>query len=260
MSASSGPDPAFRVVSESSTEGLPGFSHPEWHHRFPWLVQGTTARGDAGGPFDLGLFTDTGSPRSVLERWNVLRSLTGMDCVYHARQVHGARVRFHEGGPPGLHLADPCDGHATTGMGMLLTVSVADCVPVFVVDPIQRAVALLHAGWRGTAAGVLERGVGTLEERAASRPEDLSVHLGPAICGKCYEVGAEVFEALGLEDPGHPAPLDLREALARRAVAVGVKAGNVSVSGHCTLCGGGRLFSHRGGDGGRQVGYLGIRR
>lgn len=259
MSKSFEPAPAFRVVRELPTDGVPGFSHPGWLRRFPWLVQGTTARGDPDDPFDLGLFTETASSLSVLERWDVLRSFTGLFCVYHAHQVHGAAVRFHRRAPPGLHLADPCDGHAAVDAGVLLTVSVADCVPVFLVDPSRRAVALMHAGWRGTAAGVLERGVATLVERVASRPGDLLLHLGPAICGGCYEVGAEVFQALGLEDPGAPAPLDLRDALARRAVAVGVRAENVSVSAHCTLCGDGGLFSHRGGDRRRQVGYLGVR-
>ena len=132
-------------------------------------------------------------------------------------------------------------------------------LPVFVVEPRRRAVALLHAGWRGAAAGILELGLEVLGERLGSRAEDLLVHLGPAICGSCYEVGPEVFRGLGLPEPGAPAPVDLRAALAHRAVAAGVAAGSISVSAHCTLCGDAGLFSHRRGDRARQVGYLGVR-
>jgi YfiH family protein len=145
----------------------------------------------------------------------------------------------------------------TSEPGVLLAVSAADCVPIFVVDPRERMVAALHAGWRGVAAGVLERGLAAFSVRL-SRTE-LRVHLGPAICGSCYEVGPEVFEAVGLAAPGRPAPIDLRAVLARRAIEHGVEPEHVTISEHCTLCTASDLFSHRGGDRGRQVGYLGIR-
>ncbi len=247
----------FPIVREIPVEGFPGFSHPEWRRRFPWLVQGTTARGDPDAPFDLGLFSDASAPATVMDHWNRLREYTGLACAVHAHQVHGAAVRFHRRGVPGLHIVDPCDGHATADGGLLLAVSTADCVPVSIVDPGRRAVALVHAGWRGAAAGVLERGVAVLAERVASSASELFVHLGPAICGRCYEVGPEVFEALGLDAPDRPEPVDLRAALARRATSVGVAADHVTISAHCTLCGDG-FFSHRGGSRERQVGYLGI--
>jgi hypothetical protein len=88
---------------------------------------------------------------------------------------------------------------------------------------------------------------------------DLLVHLGPAICGKCYEVGPEVFTALGLPAPRAPRPVDLRGVLAARAAAEGVDPSRLTISAHCTRCTGSGLFSHRGGDLGRQVGYIGVR-
>jgi copper oxidase (laccase) domain-containing protein len=130
---------------------------------------------------------------------------------------------------------------------------------VFVVDPVRRVVALLHAGWRGAAGGILEAGVAMMADRAGSRVEDLHVHHGPAVCGSCYEVGPEVFSALGLPEPLGPTPVDLRRALARRAVALGVPADHISISSHCTLCDQGAFFSHRGGDRARQVGFLGMK-
>lgn len=245
-------------VTEVPSSRPPGYVHPGWRRRFPWLVQGTTGRRVDGQAFDLGLFSPHAPSLAVQESWAHLRAAAGLSRAVHARQVHEAAVRWEGGGPPGLLVADPCDGHATTRPGVLLAVSVADCVPVFVVDPERRAVALLHAGWRGAAAGILERGVDVLAERAGSRPGSLHLHLGPSICGSCYEVGPEVFEALGLDPPAGPEALDLRGALARRALARGVAPGNVSVSTLCTRCGDGDFFSHRGGDAGRQVGFLGV--
>jgi YfiH family protein len=254
--ATSDPDP-FRRVREIPTSGPPLVVHPEWGEEFPWLAQGCTTRGDPEEPFDLALFGRASEPRAVLDRWDRLLRATGLGRGFHAHQVHGAAVRFHARGEPGLHLALACDGHATADADVLLAVTTADCVPISVVDPGRRAVALLHAGWRGAAAGILERGVAVLSERTASDPGELRVHLGPAICGRCYEVGPEVFTALGLEAPAGPEPLDLRVALARRAVLAGVAPGHVTISEHCTRCGEG-FFSHRGGDPWRQVAFLGM--
>jgi purine-nucleoside/S-methyl-5'-thioadenosine phosphorylase / adenosine deaminase len=245
----------FRAVEDAPHPALPAVVQPEWSERFPWLVQGTTR---AENDFDMGLFSGASVPRDVFARWDRLRLVTGMSLATCAHQVHGAAVRWHAPGAPGLHLFEPCDGHATATARTLLGVTVADCVPVSVVDPRGPAIALLHAGWRGTAAGILERGVAVLAERASSRPEELHVHLGPAICGRCYEVGPEVFEALGLTVPGRPATLDLRALLAGRAIDAGVPSDQITVSTHCTRCGDG-FFSHRAGDQGRQAGFLGIR-
>jgi YfiH family protein len=193
-----------------------------------------------------------------MENWERLGAATGFRRVIHGRQVHGADVRVHAPGPSGLHLTRACDGHAAMEAGVLLAVTTADCVPVFIVDPVRGAVALLHAGWRGTAFGIVERGVETLAAASSAR-EDLQVHLGPSICGTCYEVGPEVFEALGLPAPGEPTPVDLRHVMAHRVREAGVPDDHITTSTLCTLCGGSGLFSHRGGDGGRQVGYLGMR-
>jgi len=186
-------------------------------------------------------------------------SATGMPSAMHARQMHGADVTLHGSVAPGLGLTAPCDGHATDEVDVLLAVTVADCVPVFVVAPDTRAVAVVHAGWRGAAAGVLERGLGRLTGELGADAGELHVHFGPSICGDCYEVGPEVFEALEQPLPDAPAPIDLRAVLTQRAAAFGVSPGRMTVSTHCTRCTASRLYSHRGGDGERQVGYIGMR-
>lgn len=270
-------------VREIAASRLPALVHPGWAEAFPWLLQGTTTRGPEDVPFDLGLFSGGRPEPEVRRNWSRLRDSIGAGAVVHAPQVHGSGVRVHGSGVPAggggvraaggvapAHppvapeaeaaptLVDECDGHVTAHAGILLAVTTADCVPVFAVDPERRIVGALHAGWRGAAAGVLERGLEAMRDLGA-RPHDVHVHLGPAICETCYEVGPEVFEALGRRPPQEPTPIDLRGVLAERAVAAGVRAERVTISAHCTRCTGSGLFSHRGGDAHRQVGYLGIR-
>lgn len=184
---------------------------------------------------------------------------TGAEHVVLARQVHEAEVRLHRGAGRRIQVEDPCDGHATDQAGVLLAVTVADCVPVFLVAPASRTVAVVHAGWRGAAAGILERGLALLADDLNVPPAEVELHLGPSVCGLCYEVGPEVFVALGREAPGEPGPIDLRGVLASRAATAGVPWSNMTVSSHCTRCTQSNLFSHRDGDGERQVGYIGVR-
>jgi YfiH family protein len=253
------------TVCEIRAPDLPVLVHPGWSEAFPWVVAGATTRGSSPAPFDLRLFGSTRPEDEVRANWERLRRMTGSREIVHARQVHGARVHLH--GSPAAGMADPyapllvedADGHATAASGLLLAVSTADCVPVLIVDDAHRAVAAVHAGWRGAAAGILEAGLDAMSARFGTRPTDAYVHFGPAICGRCYEVGPEVFTALGEPEPPAPTPIDLRAVLAGRALALGVAPGRVSVSAHCTRCTGSALFSHRGGDAGRQVGFIGIR-
>ncbi len=253
------PDPGREVRVKAD----PGFGLSrvieveDWRERFPWLVQGVTLRDASGSDFDFGL-SGEGSLGVGLRRWTGLRDLVGMDTVVVSRQVHGATVRSHRISSPGFLLAPDCDGHITGAAGLLVAVTVADCVPVFLVTPESRVVALLHAGWRGIAAGVLEAGIDAFEDRFGVHPSELWVHLGPSVCGDCYEVGPEVHAALGLPESRRPGLLDLRGHLAERAEAAGVRSERLGVSAYCTMEDGG-FFSHRGGDPGRQVAYLGVR-
>jgi YfiH family protein len=222
---------------------------------------------------DFALFRD-GEPKTAGPVWAELARTLGFPRVVGSRQVHGRVILLHEeaapidsleGREPGvpigerLFVGSEADGHATVEPGILMAVTVADCVPVFFLDPHHRAIVLLHAGWRGVVAGVLEAGLELMERRFGSAPEDLFIHLGPGICGACYEVGAEVHEALGLPRPGQPRPVDLRTILLEKATARDVRSQRVTASALCTRCPPSPFFSHRGGDVERQVGYLGIR-
>ena len=115
--------PVGRYVTETLTREPPGYTHPEWQKRFPWLVQGTTGRNGHAEPFDLGIFAVASAARDVMENWARLRMGAGLPTVVHAQQVHGAEVRVHTMGPAGLHLTRECDGHATLDPGVLLAVA-----------------------------------------------------------------------------------------------------------------------------------------
>lgn len=243
------------IVETQAATDPPIWVHDEWRSAFPWLVQGVTGRA-AGEPYDMSLFGAT--PTSVIQsRWAALQQFAGMRLTVHARQVHGSVVLRHARAGDGLLVTRPADGHMTGQPGVLLTVSVADCVPISIVNGRHGAIALLHGGWRGIAAGILERGVAALTEHAGSDVSDLHVHLGPSICGECYEVGPEVHHALGSHADG-ALPIDLRALLAARAAALGVPSAQITISSHCTRCGSG-FHSHRGGARERQIAVLGVR-
>lgn len=252
------PSPALpaevrRVTERRADSGV--HEHPEWAASMPWLAQGITGRAA-----DMSLFA--GSPAgAVVTRWLALRDAFAAASIVHSRQVHEAGVLVHTRVPQGLLIGPDADGHVTGAAGVLLAVSVADCVPISIAAQDRRAVALLHAGWRGVVAGILERGISVLRSRLGVRAQELRVHFGPAICGDCFEVGPEVPAALGLAVPetGARPHVDLRAALAHRAQACGVPAAHISTSTFCTRCGDSPFYSHRGGCAERQIAILGVR-
>jgi hypothetical protein len=209
----------------------------------------TTTR--AAGDFGLG---DAEPSSAVLERWRALH-LELRDAaprLVSARQVHGTRILEHGDAWEGWLRVDAADGHATRAPGVACAVTVADCVPVFIAHPLG-AVALLHAGWRGTAARIVAKGIERMAEFGLD-PADLRVHLGPAICGRCYEVGPDVFEQLTGWTTIRKRNVDLRALLAEQAKESGVR--QMSASPYCTRCDNDRFFSHRAGDAERQVSVI----
>ena len=236
-------------------ERLPRYRIPGWVSELG-IVAGVPAAAP-GSDFRL---APHASSVAAPERWRELIADAGegFRTAVVARQVHGSEVRtWHRDLAPGLVVAEGLDGHVTPDSGILLTVTVADCVPVYLAQRESGAVALLHAGWRGVAAGILEAGVTRLMAVGGGTERNVVMHCGISICGSCYEVGGEVFEALGLPAPARPGRLDLRLELARRASDLGI--GSVTVSGWCTAHEGGRFHSHRGSAGaaGRMAAYLG---
>lgn len=193
--------------------------------------------------------------KDVMARWDALRatvSARGVHRLATAAQVHGTQVVVHAQGWEGWLRGWRADGHLATTRGTAVAVTVADCVPVFVAHP-SGAVALLHSGWRGTAARIVEQGIAALTHRRFPAGE-LRMHLGPAICGKCYEVSADVFRQLTGESVAAPTPVNLRALIAGHAHALGVR--HITTSPSCTRCDNARFYSHRAGDAGRQVAVI----
>lgn len=178
------------------------------------------------------------------------------DEVATASQVHGVTVRTVE--RPGAQ-GVAADALLAAGDGLPLAILVADCVPVFLYDPRHRAIALCHAGWRGTAGNIVGAAVAELGARYSARPQDLLAAVGPAIGPCCYEVDEPVLGRVRALAPwaetvitpgrdGH-GWLDLAGTNARLLAAAGVAPARVAVAGICTACHGARLFSHRGSGG-----------
>ncbi len=227
---------------EEAVEGMPA-----------GVVAFTTTR--QWGSFGLGSDEPVGP---VMDRWRALQrrlAAEGIPRLASAHQVHGAEVATHGDHWTGWVRLEGVDGHLTERPGTALAVTIADCTPVLIAHP-RGAVAALHAGWRGTAAGILEVGLAALDRRGYA-PADCVVHLGPAICGPCYEVGPEVLAAVHGRSVGGTGHLDVRGVLAEQARRAGVSA--VSTSPWCTRCHPHRFFSHRGGDAGRQLGIIALR-
>jgi YfiH family protein len=193
------------------------------------------------------------SVEDVIGRWDALRlGVLRARRFATGRQVHGTRVVTHDGSWSGWLRVDDADGHYAPDRGTGLAVTVADCVPVLIAHP-SGSIAAIHAGWRGTAAGIVRRALTVMAEDGLSVRE-LRVHLGPAICGRCYEVSPDVYGQLTGKSVDRPTTVDLRGLLAGQACAAGVR--TVTVSDDCSRCDTDRFFSHRGGDAGRQAAVI----
>lgn len=164
-----------------------------------------------------------------------------MTALRMVRQVHGTDIHWLLGPQrDGVEVMGDGDGLATAQPGVGLVVWSADCVPVLLATPT--AVAAVHAGWRGAAAGVVDRAVEGLAELDGGL-ERLDVVLGPAIAADHYQVGPEVIDALGADSVGGDDPwllpdrrVDLRTYLAARLRALGLAAASIHRHGPCTAC------------------------
>ena len=160
------------------------------------------------------------------------------------------------------------DAVVTDRKDVLIGVQTADCVPVLLHDPKQGVIGAVHAGWRGTAAGIVKGTIRFMVERFACRPEHILLAIGPSIRGCSYEVDHEVYDAVSRatgegayhEKKGGKYHLDLAAANRLQALSAGVPAANVWTSPDCTFCNPERFYSYRYAKGstGRQGGFIGM--
>lgn len=142
--------------------------------------------------------------------------------------------------------------------GIVIAVKTADCIPILLVDERHRAVAAVHAGWRGTAAHIASDAVRTMASRFDSAPSDLHAAIGPGIGRCCYEVGPEVMQQFGGQSRGY---LDLTAENASQLTALGVTRERIYASNLCTMCRDGEFHSFRRDRdvAGRMYSFVGIR-
>jgi YfiH family protein len=264
--------------------------------KFPWLVHGFSTRPGGVSPFEsekvlnLG-FMEWDTRENVLENRRLFQSALGAPDfeLNPLKQIHSDVLRVIPSST-----SDVCkgDASATNQPGLLLAIQTADCVPILLVDPKKRAVATIHAGWRGTLARITQKAVGRMQFEYGSNPKDLLAAIGPSIGPCCYEVAADFvtkftaqfadaadyfdeprsgeepnpLQWLNMKPPGHQPPpknvhLDLRKANHSQLIAAGLLAKNIYISDLCTACHTNLLFSHRreGPLSGRLMSAIGLR-
>lgn len=153
------------------------------------------------------------------------------------------------------------DGLITNEPGLVLSTFFADCVPLYFLDPVHRAIGMSHSGWRGTAGRMGAVTIGAMRRAYGTRPWDLLCAIGPSICGNCYEVSEDVAEMFfaafrGREEEiakprGEKYLLDLWRANEIVLTEAGVPGDQIATAGLCTCCNPELLFSHRASRGRR---------
>ena len=238
------PSPPFYVLGGHFAIDLPGAR----------AVFSTRRGGSSTGPYatlNLGWLTDD-DPAAVDRNRAALQAAVGAPALRFVHQVHGREVRTLIAGAPEPAQRPRVDGQATARRDVALVALVADCLPIAVAG--SGTVAMLHAGWRGLAGGVVPAGVDAL--RALGADGELSAAIGPGVGSCCYEVGDEVRAAFAdTPEAHHGRHLDLKAIARRRLLDAGVT--DIADIGLCTICSDpALLFSHRREHGitGRQAG------
>lgn len=210
--------------------------------RFPFVrcVISTRHGGVSGERLGLNLSFHVGdAPENVEENRRRLFRATGIDPgqIVTAGQCHSTHVSVVDA--PG-HIENT-DGLITNHEGLWLVVSVADCVPVFLVDPVKRVVAAVHAGWRGSAGAIVQAAVSVMTTKFGCVPKDLFAYIGPSASVCCYEVGREVAEQFPPEvvrSEGSKWFLDLKRENRRQLLTAGLYGDRIETSPDCTIFGG----------------------
>jgi YfiH family protein len=206
-------------------------------------------------------FNEDAAENILENRRRFLKLFSGQWTLTGCWQVHGADVRLvkdeQDAQPvPGV-LGDGiyCDALVSSGVGILLGVKTADCVPILIGDPETGSFAAVHAGWRGTVASIVKQALQSMAGEYKTRAEDVRVAIGPAAGACCYEVGSEVISAFRERFPesealftptraGH-ARIDLFQANRDQLISAGVAADRIHLSGLCTMCRTDLFFSYR---------------
>ncbi|TLS50412.1 peptidoglycan editing factor PgeF [Paenibacillus antri] len=260
-----------------SDDGATLFRWRSWEEKFPWLSAGFSSRrggvsGEPWGSLNCGLHVGDNDD-DVAENRRRVAEAAGFDfrrwtC---AEQVHGVAVAVvaeAEAGAGRLVRDDALpskDALVTDVPGVMLNAFYADCVPIWFVDPVRRAVGVAHAGWRGAVADVAGETVRAMTRAYGSEPSELLAAIGPSIRGCCYEVDDQVAKHIpeGSESikpsasPGRYL-LDLAIFNRQKLTEAGILANHIEITQYCTSCRTDLFFSHRKENGrtGRMTAWI----
>ncbi len=206
----------------------------------------------------------------VRENFARLGRAMGLDCrnLVFSDQTHTSNVRVVTEADRGKGFVREkdyrdVDGLVTNVPGLVLAAFYADCVPLFLVDPVHRAVGLSHSGWKGTVGKIGKRTVELMKEQYGTRPEDLTAAIGPSICQDCYEVSEDVigqfqeafeetyWKEIFYEKPDGKYQLNLWRANELIFREAGLLPERILTTDLCTCCNAKLLFSHRASKGKR---------
>lgn len=220
-------------------------------------------------------FTRGDKEEAVKENYHRIAIAMGVACedFVCSDQTHTTNVRLVTRADAGKGVVKPkdytdVDGLITNEPGLVLATFYADCVPLYFVDPVHKAIGLSHSGWRGTVEKMGKVTIEAMGKAFGSRPEDLYCAIGPSICQDCYEVSLDVAEAFKTAFPGHVSEimyekeasnaqaerkfqLDLWKANELVLLEAGVLPEHLAVTNICTCCNPTELFSHRASKGKR---------
>ena len=214
-------------------------------------------------------FTRNDNPEHVLENYHRMASVLGTDAekMVLSYQTHTTNVRKVTEEDAGKGIVkereyQDVDGLITNIPGITLVTFYADCVPLYFVDPVHKAIGLSHSGWRGTVHRMGKATLEAMNREYGTDPADVIACIGPSICQDCYEVSADVAEAFEKAFPGHrdeilidkgngKYQLDLWKANEIVLLDAGVKKNHLEVTDVCTCCNPELLFSHRASHGKR---------
>ena len=245
----------------------------------PFVAHGFSTRlgGVSTGMFSslnlgFGLSTYEDDPENIKENFLRITESIGVDIdsLVMSDQVHKTVIRLVDNNDKGKGFTAPIDykdidGLITNTQGITLVTKYADCVPLFFVDTVNKAIGLSHSGWKGTVGRIGQITVEEMSKAFGSNPRDIIAVIGPSICKDCYEVGEEVAiefknvfsnatkseskvdENLPIltENPRGRYQLNLWEANRRVLFEAGLKEDNIHISNVCTACNSDILFSHR---------------
>ncbi len=223
---------------------------------------------------NMGLHTGDIVEQVIANRRTFLKTLDlDINNLVAAGQVHGTKIRVITESQVGLgaysieNAIPGTDALITNKRGPVLSIYTADCLPVFLYDPVTPTIGIVHAGWRGTIARIVELTVGKMVKEFNTNPAECRVALGPAIGPDCFRVNEDVAKQFRLVDPAvvyqdkSGYQVDLNVFNWKLLLKSGIRSENIDMADICTVCNREDFFSYRAEDGtiGRMMGIISLK-